>query len=167
MELETRRKPVAAPPQTATDAVTGAAAERFCVAVSFAGGLLWLDEILQAPVGPEYAQLLGAIVLALGRDNAAPLVYQFNWPLHDNAQLDQGADAAREGLLGFVNRKLSETPCEAVVLMGEVAQKRIVPADLQVKRQVHTVSAWQMLRAPELKPLAWQDLQPLMLAATC
>ena len=134
----------------------------FSLAAVGLGGWYWLDEIPPGrDLGPEYLQLLQAIALALGMDVGQPVLEQFNWPLHTSSLLDRGEEAARGGLGGFLVSRFERYQPAGVILLGEMEQGWFDRELLTPHRIVATVSAWKMLRQPELKRQAWTDLQVL------
>lgn len=133
----------------------------FSLTAIVAGNWLWLEQL------PEKQALLSDQVLlvqamsrALGWGSNRPESSQFNWPLHENRQLDQGPEAARAGLGGFLHRQLELGPCKGVVLLGEGSQKWVSPELLGGAVCVGTVATLAMLKNPALKKQAWQDLRP-------
>lgn len=141
---------------------------RFSLAAVVAGGWLWLEEIDHAGMTPEQLQLVQGMVRALstagsgtGGDGQPPLreVEYFKWPLHENRQLDQGEEAARHGVAGFVQRRLELRQCSAMVLLGEACRSR-VPLHLLDCPQVLVVpSTASMLANPLAKKQAWRELR--------
>jgi hypothetical protein len=155
--------PLQAPAPTAPpELVTGAEIPVFSVLAVHLGGAYWLDEVPpgRSP-GADYLQLLQSICFALGWDTAAPQLDQFNWPQARGSKLDQGVDAARAGFAGFLSGRLERLQPGRVVLLGEPDPSWYDPQIVADYRLTRTVSAWKMLRQPELKRRAWQDLQTL------
>jgi hypothetical protein len=134
----------------------------FSVLATHLGGAYWLDEVPpgRSP-GAEYLQLLQSICFALGWDTAAPALEQFNWPLARGGKLDRGVDAARAGFAGFLSGRLERLQPGRVVLLGEPDPSWYDPQLVTDYAVTRTVSAWKMLRTPELKRQAWLDLQTL------
>jgi hypothetical protein len=125
-------------------------------------GCYWLDEIAPGrKTGPDYLQLLQAICFALGWDTANPVLEQFNWPMARAGSLDQGVGAARAGFAGFLAGRLERQQPARVILLGELDSAWYDPQTLSELPVTSTVSAWKMLRQPELKRQAWLDLQAL------
>ena len=129
------------------------------IAAVIAGGWLWLEELPQVALAQEQVQLIGAMARALGLPQQQPAVAQFDWPMHTNAQFDLGPEAARSGLLGFIQRQLTDFDISTVVFLGEGCQQRL-PEQLAVGQRIRTVSTRAMLGEPSLKRQAWQDLRP-------
>lgn len=132
----------------------------FSVVAAEAGGWFWLDEIPAGrEPGDDYAQLLLALCRALGLPASGAQVNRFNYPV--NARLAGGIEEARQALYGFLASRIADAEPVGVVLLGDFAEAWFDRACLEGRRLVQTVSAWQMLRRPELKPRAWADLQSL------
>ena len=134
------------------------------VAIS-CGGWLWLEEQENADRLPDQLMLVQSMALALGmvatdvttRASSA----QFDWPIHNNRQLDQGEEAARSSVAGFIQRKLEQLRCQGLVLLGAECEGRLALKQLDCAQVLRTVSTAQMLRNPPLKRQAWQDLHSL------
>ncbi len=150
-----------APARTETPAA-GTDIPVFSVVAVDLGGCYWLDEIPPGrSLGPDYTQLLQAICLALGWNANRPVLEQFNWPLSRGGLLDQGIDSARAGFAGFLAGRLERIQPQRVVLLGEPDSSWFDHRLLSQHQVTRTVSAWKMLRQPELKRRAWLDLQVL------
>ncbi|MEP5764999.1 MAG: hypothetical protein ABJ308_10400 [Halieaceae bacterium] len=134
----------------------------FSLAATAAGGCFWLEEV---PLGREvtdaYSQLLQAMCAALGLAEQKPELELFNWPLNTSSHLEQGTEAARGAVLGYLSNRLERCQPRAVILLGDIDQPWFDPACLGERQQLPTVSGWQMLRNPALKAQAWADLQAL------
>ena len=133
--------------------------ERFSIAAVRAGGWLWLEDIGTMPLATEQVHLVRAMATALSGVAATSEVAQFNWPMHDNAQLDQGAEAAGASLGSFILRQLEDGACVGVVLLGESTSKRLGATRLGSSPLVATRSTREMLEQPVLKRQVWQDLK--------
>ena len=153
------RAPQERPAAAVADAEPVAEIDTFSIAAVIAGGWLWLEELPQVALAQEQVQLIGAMARALGLPQQQPAVAQFDWPMHTNAQFDLGPDAARSGLLGFIQRQLTDFGISTVVFLGEGCQQRL-PEQLAVGQRIRTVSTRAMLGEPLLKRQAWQDLRP-------
>lgn len=158
---EPARRPAAA-------TVHSAAPLRFSLAAVVAGGWLWLEEIDHSGMRSEQLQLVQGMVRALAtagsgiyRDGQSPLqeVEYFRWPLHQNRQLDQGEEAARHGVAGFVQRRLEVHQCSAMVLMGEDCRSRVPLQLLDCPRVLVVPSTANMLASPLAKKQAWRELR--------
>lgn len=155
-----REEPVAQAAAGPTVVASAAAIEPFSIAAIIAGGWLWLEELPQVALAQEQLQLVSAMTRALRLPEQAPAVAQFDWPMHTNAQFDHGPEAARSGLLGFVQRQLTDFEISTVVLLGERCQRRMPEDVAGADRLISTVSTRQMLGEPLLKRQVWQDLKP-------
>ena len=146
---------------------------RFTLSAIIAGEWLWLEELDGMPLTTNQVQLVQSMTLALGRENAGnnggaaaaaqvgrPEVAQFDWPMHNNRQLDQGEEAARASVAAFINRKLEQRGCRGLILLGQACAQRVPLPQLQVAT-VCTLSSAEILANPMLKRQVWQDLQPL------
>ena len=148
---------------------------RFSLSVIAAGDWLWLEEREGMPLTTEQVQLVQAMAQALvlsgsggganprpveGIQSAKPVIAQFDWPIHNNRQLDQGEEAARTGVAAFVSRRLEEHRCRGLVLLGESCARR-VPLEAIATVAVNTASSADMLANPAIKAQVWRDLQPL------
>ncbi|MCZ6828479.1 MAG: hypothetical protein O7F73_02630 [Gammaproteobacteria bacterium] len=134
----------------------------FSVVACFLGGRYWLDEIPRSrDLGDNYLQLLQGICVALGWDPSGPLLDRFDWPMHHNRQLDLGQQTARYGFEGFIRARLERYPVRGIVLLGETDGGWFDPEVFSGVELVTTVSAWRMLKQPELKITAWRDLKRL------
>ena len=125
-------------------------------------------EELEAALLPEQGLLVQAMAEALGvlaRDTGAAgtervASTQFDWPIHNNQQLDQGCEAARSSVTGFVLRKLEQLQCRGLVLLGAGCEARVALEQMESSRLVQTLGTAEMLRNPQLKRQAWRDLRP-------
>jgi len=144
---------------------------RFSLAAVSCGGWLWLEELDGAAYDPLQLQLVRAMAEALlrlapeeGSQDAnssqnQPVLTQFDWPMHSNRQLDLGRDAARVSAAAFIQRKLEQTGCAGLILLGKACEERVPLDQLNCGRLVRTVSTAEMLRTPLLKKQAWRDLK--------
>jgi hypothetical protein len=148
---------------------------RFSLSIIAAGDWLWLEERDGMPLTTEQVQLVQAMAQALvlsgasARANplaaeavqaAKPVIAQFDWPIHNNRQLDQGEEAARAGVAAFVSRRLEEHRCRGLVLLGASCARR-VPLEAITTVAVSTASSADILANPAIKSQVWRDLQPL------
>jgi hypothetical protein len=146
----------------ATAGATGADIPVFSVVAVQLGGCYWLDEIPPGrSLGQDYTQLLQAICFALGWSTGEAELEQFNWPMARGGKLDQGVDSARGGFAGFLTGRLERIQPQRVILLGELDSSWFDPQLLSAHQVTSTVSAWKMLRQPELKHRAWLDLRAL------
>ena len=140
---------------------SGGAVTRFSLAAIVAGRLLWLEELQDNPLSAEQVQLVQGMARALGAGDEKPEVSRFDWPIHNNQQLDLGESAASAALAGFIGRKLEQQTCLGVVLLGEQCRQRVPCDQLGTATVVNTVSTAEMLLEPLRKRQAWRDLLPL------
>lgn len=149
---------------------------RFRLSMITAGDWLWLEELGDMPLATAQVQLVKSMAQALilhrrkssgvtestadAKAGSAELE-QFEWPLHNNRQLDQSEDAARASVAAFVSRRLEEGECRGVVLLGQACGKRIPLSQMNLLA-VSTASSAEILASPALKRQVWQDLQPLL-----
>jgi hypothetical protein len=144
------------------NAVARDLADPFSLAVVIAGGRLWVEDLAGSPLAREQVELIGAMAGALHHPRTLgerPLVTQFDWPLHSNAQLDLGPDEAAVSLASFLDRQAGERDCVALVCLGEAAAKRL--AGLELACATLTLPATRDLLAdPRRKREAWERLCP-------
>ncbi|QFU74858.1 hypothetical protein EY643_03950 [Halioglobus maricola] len=145
-------KPAAARSTDATPALT------FSLGVVICGDVAWV-EALDYPLAREQVQLIQAMARAVGATQAKPKVAQFDWPMHNNPQLDQGEAAARASLAAYLDRHLSEANCRAVVSLGDTGTKLTPVEALSAFTCVATHSTRDMLENPTCKRKVWADLQ--------
>ena len=132
---------------------------------------MWLEEMGGMPLATEQEQLVQAMAQALAvagntrQEKKRPEVAHFDWPIHTNAQLDLGEEAARASVAGFIGRKLEQQQCRGLVLLGEASKARVRLEQLDCPLVASTVSSAEMLDNPLLKKQAWRDLLPF--AALC
>lgn len=139
----------------------------FSLAATYVGGWYWLDDIPPGrALGPEYLQLLSAICQALKLDSAPPVQEQFNWPQGTGGQLDRGIAAAQAGLAGFLSGRIERFSPAKIILLGSLEHAWFDSAQLPAQPAQISVSAWRMLREPQLKRQAWAELKPLMADAS-
>ena len=142
---------------------------RFSIAIISAGNWLWVEELDGMPLAREQVQLVQAMAIALdhaaGGDSrtpspASPEVAQFDWPMHDNQQLDQGKDAAGAALVSFIERRLAGN-LSGLVLLGERTSGRVPLQALTCGHVVLPHSSADLLSNAVLKQQAWSALKPL------
>jgi hypothetical protein len=160
-----------APPKPAAAASKQDNLPQFSLVAITAGGWLWLEEMGGMPLATEQVQLVQAMAQALAvagntrQEKKRPEVAHFDWPIHTNAQLDLGEEAARASVAGFIGRKLEQQQCRGLVLLGEASKARVLLEQLDCPLVASTVSSAEMLDNPLLKKQAWRDLLPF--AALC
>jgi hypothetical protein len=134
----------------------------FSVSACYLGGRYWLDEVPRArELGDDYLVLLQGICIALDLDPGSAVLDRFDWPMHHNRQLDQGQEAARHGFEGFIRARLEQRQVSGIVLLGEPEGGWFDASVFSGLQMLTTVSAWRMLKQPELKNVAWRDLKSL------
>lgn len=137
------------------------ATERFSLAAIISGGRLWIEDLGDQALAMEQVQLMVAIGRALSHpqcDRSAPRVAQFDWPLHDNPQLDLGPGEARAALHSFLLRQLQEQGCEALMCVGSAAAARIEGVDFPVPLQ-RLPDSRALLEDPAGKRRLWSQLR--------
>lgn len=169
-KVETAR-PGPAAREAAPAATPVAGPPRFSLAAMVCGGCLWLEELEGVPLAREQVQLVQAMAHALGRATGGesaspsgtvrPQVELFDWPIHNNRQLDQGEDAARAGVAGFVGRRLEQHGCRGLVLLGQRCATRLPLEQLGDVLIGTAPGTAAMLADPALKRRAWIDLLSL------
>jgi hypothetical protein len=152
------------PPAAAVEAARPQAeAVRFSLAAIFVGQIAWVEALNGNPLAKEQVQLVHAMARAVSGDVGRPDVTQFDWPTHQNHQLDLGPEAAQAGVAGFLQRQIEQRKCRALVLLGKACESRVPLAALDEVNAVVTESTVAMLGEPLRKRQVWQDLQPLVL----
>lgn len=169
-QIDNVEKPPA-PPKVAAAAPRQDAVSQFSLVAITAGGWLWLEDMGAMPLATEQVQLVQAMAQALcvagntQQEKMRPEVAHFDWPIHTNAQLDLGEEAARASVAGFIGRKLEQQQCRGLVLLGETCKARVQLEQLDCALVATTLSSAEMLDNPLLKKQAWRDLLPF--AALC
>ena len=170
MPLEQRLPARREPPRQAAPA----AAElmpRFSLATIVAGNWLWVEELEGMPLAREQVQVVQAMANALQRVGKGPFngdptqarqadIAQFDWPMHNNQQLDLGADAARAALGSFLTRRLAQDGL-GLVLLGQAAAARVTLGELDCHHISLPHSSADLLARPELKKHAWSVLRTI------
>lgn len=172
IDVTARTAPVQAPPQEQRQQNRQSAAQvpRFSLAAIVSGGWLWLEELGGMPLSSDQVWLVQSMARALDVQvgpctqepkGARPDVAQFDWPIHTNAQLELGEEAARAGVEGFVGRKLERHRCRGVILMGPACEKWVNTSQLPVPG-VSIASTADVLSDSSLKRVVWRSLQALV-----
>lgn len=138
-------------------------AARFSLAAIFVGQIAWIEELGETPLAREQVQLVHAMARAVSGDVGRPDITQFDWPTHQNHQLDLGPEAARAGVAGFLYRQIEQRKCRGLVILGRECESRVPLAQLAGVNAVVTDSTLDMLREPARKRQVWRDLQSLVL----
>ncbi|MFV0278134.1 MAG: hypothetical protein ACK5HY_13260 [Parahaliea sp.] len=133
---------------------------RFALATVVSGPCLWLEALPRGLLGREQVQLIHAMARALGVEEP-PQVAQFDWPPHNNRQLDLGGEAARAALHSFLQRQLAERGCTHLLVLGEAAGDWLGAAPPEVACLVLPASTEQMLADATRKRPVWELLRPL------
>jgi hypothetical protein len=136
--------------------------DRFSLAAITAGGCIWVEELAQGALAREQVQLVRAMASAVSGQGDAPKVQQFDWPLHNNHQLDLGEEAARAGVAGFLQRQIDQQGCRGLVLLGDGSSARVAVDMLGDITVVRTLDTLSLLADPRLKKQAWRDLQSIV-----
>jgi hypothetical protein len=136
---------------------------RFSLAAIVAGGVLWIEELGGMPLAKEQTQLVQAMSRAISPGNKGRgQVNQFDWPMHNNRQLDQSEEAARAGLVGFMNRLIEEHGCHGLVLLGASCNRWVAAQRWPGLKCVRTMATLEMINEPANKRRVWADLQALI-----
>jgi hypothetical protein len=122
------------------------------------------------PLAREQVQLVQAMASALQRRAGGSTVVepaaradiaQFDWPMHNNQQLDLGRAAASAALASFLGRRLEQGGL-GLVLMGKSAAERIPLQALACPQVALRHSSADLLANPELKKEVWSDLKAFL-----
>lgn len=149
--------------EAATSAPPAAKPVRFSLAVVHSADFLWLETLSAAGLSGPQRQLLAGMAAAVEGQIPALRETPFDWPLHDNPQLDRSAAAAAAALDGFLQRLLAERPCRGICLLGDDAPLGLIAEDAGVPL-LRLPSTRAMLEAPLHKREAWRVLAPLRAA---
>jgi hypothetical protein len=118
-----------------------------------------LEDLGDMPLAQEQVQLIAAMATAMAAGGNKPMVAQFDWPMHQNQQLDLGPEAAMTSFGSFVERQLSDSNCAGIVLLGTAVGRRL-PGDLSCPHRLEIPGTRDMLENPRLKRQAWSSLRP-------
>lgn len=153
---------------------TGVDVPRLSLSVIAAGQWLWLEMLGDMPLMSEQVWLVESMAIALTvakSDGAAAgpairsatkaNVMQFDWPIHNNPQIDEGPEAARASLGGFLERQQHQLGAKGLVLMGDAASEWVAVNSVSIPC-VAISTTREMLGSPALKRPAWQALQVLL-----
>ncbi|GAB5450744.1 MAG: hypothetical protein Hals2KO_10720 [Halioglobus sp.] len=133
------------------------------------GGYLWLEDLADRALASQQLGLVQGMAQALavaagdGAGSAVegrPEVAQFDWPMHNNRQLDNSEQAARAGLAAFIGRRVEQHACRGLIVLGAACETWVVPSDHSVPVVV-TLSTAEMLADPRRKVDVWRDLVTL------
>ena len=160
------KKPQARQPDAPTQApIAATPAVRVSLAAVFCAGIAWVESLDDRPLAREQVHLIRAMARAVHDGPASPKVAQFDWPIHNNPQLDQGESAAKAALAAFIQRHIDEQKCRALVVLGKDTGALFEGAQLGGITRVVTHSTLQMIEQTAVKRQVWADLQPLVLRA--
>ena len=157
-----RKQVEPASPDVATNTKASTSITPFSIAAVSVGGWLWLEDLPQRVVSRDQVHLVRAMVRALGFEEGELAVSQFDWPIHNNAQLDLTEEAACAALGGFVYNKMEKQRCKGLVVLGAATAKKLNVSQLDITHCVTTLSTAAMLAKPELKKQAWIELQQIV-----
>ncbi|BFM05458.1 hypothetical protein [Halioxenophilus aromaticivorans] len=121
-------------------------------------------------------KLLNNILFALGYPRQLPKVDALSWPMMDAPHQDQGEDAARDTLHGFMDELFLLNPGKHILLMGEDASRYLLNHSSDFSEQlgkqfvidefgltaIVVPSLSNILQDPSLKRVTWQAIQPLL-----
>jgi hypothetical protein len=159
-------------PRLTTPAASSDSPPRFSLATIVAGGWLWVEELQGIPLAREQVQLVQSMANALqqadggqpsGQEDVTsrPDIAQFDWPMHNNQQLDLGEAAARAALASFLGRKIEQQRL-GLVLLGPASARRVQVAELACPRVALSYSTVAMLDDPSLKRPVWTELKSIL-----
>lgn len=169
-------KPVEAPEQAATPRPVPVPPPRFALQLLRAGDCLLLVELATGQPfqsrDPSYL-LLKDMLRAAGLPDAPQIVGEpVRWPLLMRGNMDQGPDAARDFVQGFVQARLEEAPCTCLWLVGMPALRFAAGADDQAFYQTLKLDglgeAWALpglellMDEPQRKADVWKAMRQLM-----
>ncbi|MDB6444697.1 MULTISPECIES: energy transducer TonB [Pseudomonas] len=149
---------------------------RFTLQLLRAGRCLLLVEL---PTGEPFQSrdpaylLLKDMLRAAGLPDSPQIVGEpVRWPLLSRGTMDQGPEAARDFVQGFVSARLEDEPCVCLWLIGLPAVKFAGEADQDAfnrELQVEGLgSAWAvpglelLMETPQRKAEVWQAMRRLM-----
>lgn len=158
----TRKEAAPAAPHVLTTATTSPSISPFSIAAVSLGGWLWLEELPHRVVSRDQVHLVRGMVRALCLEEGELAVSQFDWPIHNNAQLDLTPEAAHAALGGFVYSKVEKQRCKGLVVLGADTLNKLNISQLGIKHCVTTLSTTAMLATPVLKKQAWIELQQII-----
>ncbi|MGE8067615.1 energy transducer TonB [Pseudomonas sp. NPDC089569] len=149
---------------------------RFALQLLRAGRCLLLVEL---PTGESFQTrdpaylLLKDMLRAAGLPDAPQLVGEpVRWPLLVRGTMDQGPEAARDFVQGFLSVRMEEVPCACLWLIGLPAIRFAGEADAQAFYRELPIeglgSAWALpglellMEEPQRKAAVWQAMRRLM-----
>ena len=168
-----KEEPAAKPPQPVAKA---APAPRFALQLLRAGACMLLVEL---PTGEPFQSrdpaylLLKDMLRAAGLPDSPQIIGEpVRWPLLSRGSLDQGPDAARDFVQGFVSVRLEEAPCACLWLLGVPALRFAGETDSTAYYQEVQVeglgTAWALpglellMDEPQRKADVWHAMRRMM-----
>jgi hypothetical protein len=148
-------------PETAPRPGVAANAVRFRLAALVCAERLWLEELGDEALAQEQLQLVAGIGYALMHPRPfedAVTVTEFQWPMHDNLQLDLGPEEARASLQGFLQRQLDDHACVELICLGNAAADLLKGMRLPCAQRRLPASR-EVLGNPSIKRDLWQALR--------
>ncbi|MBA1198589.1 energy transducer TonB [Pseudomonas plecoglossicida] len=173
-------KPAAKQAETEAEPVVTRAAPvpppRFALQLLRAGSCLVLVELATGQPfqsrDPSYL-LLKDMLRAAGLPDAPQIIGEpIRWPLLVRGNMDQGPEAARDFVQGFIQARLEESPCTCLWLIGlpalRFAAQAEAPAYYQELQVEALGTAWALpglellMDEPQRKADVWQAMRQLM-----
>lgn len=153
---------------------------RFKLALARFGRVLLVDSLppqSQNDFSPPHQALASAIVRSIcGADqplHGAPFLLP--WPMFASPTLPQGYDEASQTVQHKLDRLLADGEVDAILLMGESAAQMALERDEELVelsgilfslradiKALATHSLTEAMQLPGIKPVIWQQLQPLL-----
>ncbi|KGF62664.1 hypothetical protein [Pseudomonas lutea] len=149
---------------------------RFALQLLRAGNCLLLVELVTGEPfqsrDPSYL-LLKDMLRAAGLPDSPQIIGEpVRWPLLVRGQMDQGPDAARDFVQGFLYARVEEQPCVCLWLIGLPALRFAAEADAEAYNRELQVDglglAWALpglellMDEPQRKAEAWRAMRQLM-----
>ncbi|MEM6606083.1 MAG: hypothetical protein AAF671_10000, partial [Pseudomonadota bacterium] len=151
-------KPASIPPPPAPER---APVVEFSLAAFVCAGRLWVEELPENLIQQDQRSLVAMMGVALSHPEVVERtaqVYQFDWPLHKNSQLDLSEAEATLALESFLRRQIENHQCSELICLGEGAVRRVAGFALDIN-QTAIPSTIDMIRNPERKRDAWLALR--------
>ena len=169
-------KPAEAEPEAPAPRPAPVPPPRFSLQLLRAGSCLLLVELATGQPfqsrDPSYL-LLKDMLRAAGLPDAPQIIGEpVRWPLLVRGNMDQGPDAARDFVQGFIQARLEEAPCNCLWLIGLPALRFAGNADAHTYYQVLKLEglgdAWALpglellMDEPQRKADVWKAMRQLM-----
>ncbi|WP_341783387.1 energy transducer TonB [Pseudomonas putida] len=169
-------KPVEAQEQPAAPRPAPVPPPRFSLQLLRAGSCLLLVELATGQPfqsrDPSYL-LLKDMLRAAGLPDAPQIIGEpVRWPLLVRGNMDQGPEAARDFVQGFVQARLEDAPCTCLWLVGLPALRFAANVDADAYYQTLTLDslgdAWALpglellMDEPQRKADVWKAMRQLM-----